>query len=358
MLQLSYQVEHPNILLKPVESRKIMKSMVLAGPKKILENNSDMPKAGPDETLIRVIKTGICGTDLKIFQGGIPVTYPRIMGHESVGEIVSGSSFKAGTTVIVDPAYYCGSCYNCRDGQTHLCPNGGLIGRDVEGGFAEYMTAPSRNVYALPDDIESSVTPLIQPLTTCLHAQRKANIFPGEAVLVYGLGVTGLLHIQLAKAHGAYPVIGVTRSKWKRELAEELGADFTFAPSDTLHSNVLEVTGEKNGVDLVIESVGQLPILAEAIELVRLGGRILPFGIYTSTQGELPFYNLYFKEIQVVNARVAKPEDYPASIDFVQRGIVNLKPLVTHNFSFDKILKALEMLDAGNNECIKIILDH
>ena len=81
-----------------------MKSMVLTGPKQILENNSDMPIAGPDETLIRVTKTGICGTDLKIFQGGIPVTYPRIMGHESVGKIVSGSSFKSGTPVIVDPA--------------------------------------------------------------------------------------------------------------------------------------------------------------------------------------------------------------------------------------------------------------
>ena len=335
-----------------------MQAMVLTAPREVSSQKVLVPNANPDETLIRVTKSGICGTDLKIYQGGIPVDYPRVLGHESVGEVVSGGTLKPGTPIIVDPAYYCGACYNCRDGQSHLCPNGGLIGRDVEGGFADYMVAPSRNIHALPNDLKPDIAPLIQPMTTCLHAQRKAKIFPGEAVLVYGLGVTGLLHVQLAKAHGAYPIIGVTRSKWKRELAEDLGADFTFAPNENLKNSVLEITGEKGGVDLVIESVGQLSILAEAIELVRLGGRILPFGIYTQTKGELPFYNLYFKEIQVVNARVAKPEDYPASIDFVRRGVVDLKPLITHTFFINDINKALDMLDGGDSSCIKIILDH
>ena len=335
-----------------------MKAMVLTAPREVSSQKVPVPNVNPDETLIRVTKSGICGTDLKIYQGGIPVDYPRVLGHESVGEVVSGGTLKPGTPIIVDPAYYCGACYNCRDGQSHLCPNGGLIGRDVEGGFADYMVAPSRNIHALPNDLKPDIAPLIQPMTTCLHAQRKAKIFPGEAVLVYGLGVTGLLHVQLAKAHGAYPIIGVTRSKWKRELAEDLGADFTFAPNENLKNSVLEITGEKGGVDLVIESVGQLSILAEAIELVRLGGRILPFGIYTQTKGELPFYNLYFKEIQVVNARVAKPEDYPASIDFVRRGVVDLKPLITHTFFINDINKALDMLDGGDSSCIKIILDH
>jgi 2-desacetyl-2-hydroxyethyl bacteriochlorophyllide A dehydrogenase len=335
-----------------------MQAMVLTAPREVSSQKVPVPNVNPDETLIRVTKSGICGTDLKIYQGGIPVDYPRVLGHESVGEVVSGGTLKPGTPIIVDPAYYCGACYNCRDGQSHLCPNGGLIGRDVEGGFADYMVAPSRNLHALPNDLKPDIAPLIQPMTTCLHAQRKAKIFPGEAVLVYGLGVTGLLHVQLAKAHGAYPIIGVTRSKWKRELAEDLGADFTFAPNENLKNSVLEITGEKGGVDLVIESVGQLSILAEAIELVRLGGRILPFGIYTQTKGELPFYNLYFKEIQVVNARVAKPEDYPASIDFVRRGVVDLKPLITHTFFINDINKALDMLDGGDSSCVKIILDH
>ena len=333
-----------------------MKGMVLTAPKDVSARDVGQPAPGDGKTLVRVAKTGICGTDLKIYQGGIPVDYPRIMGHESVGKVVSGGTLAPGTSVIVDPAYFCGTCFQCRNGQMHICPNGGLIGRDVDGGFAEYLVAPSDNVHALPDGMDVTHAPLIQPMTTCLHAQRLAKIFPGEAVIVIGLGVTGLLHVQLAKAHGAHPVIGITRSKWKRDLAEKLGADLTIDPTADVKAQVIEATGDRGGADLVIESVGQLSIVAQAIDLVRIGGRILPFGILTVTEGELPFYDLYFKEIQVVNARVAKPEDFPACIDFVQRGIVELGPLVTDVVPLMEMNTALDMLEDGKG--IKIILDH
>ncbi len=333
-----------------------MKGMVLTAPKDVSAQDVEQPTPGEGETLVRVTETGICGTDLKIYQGGIPVDYPRILGHESVGEVVSGGTLAPGTSIIVDPAYFCGTCFQCRNGQMHICPNGGLIGRDVDGGFAEYLVAPSENVHALPDGMDITHAPLIQPMTTCLHAQRLANIFPGEAVIVIGLGVTGLLHVQLAKAHGAYPVIGITRSKWKRDLAEELGADLTIDPTTDVKAQVIEATSDRGGADLVIESVGQLSIVAQAIDLVRIGGRILPFGIVTATEGELPFYDLYFKEIQVVNARVAKPEDFPACIDFVQRGTVDLGPLITDVVPLMEMNTALDMLEDGKG--IKIILDH
>ncbi|MFC1665439.1 zinc-binding dehydrogenase [Pseudomonadota bacterium] len=335
-----------------------MKAMVLNAPNSVAYEDVGLPGKDASEVLIKVTHTGMCGTDLKIYQGGIPVGYPLIMGHESVGEVAGDSNgFNADTKVIVDPALSCGACYNCRAGQPNICPNGGLIGRDRNGGFAEYLTAPAGNVFALPEEVSGDEAPLIQPMTTCLHAQRLARIIPGEAVIVMGLGVTGLLHIQLAKAHGAYPVIGITRSGWKRELAEKLGADFTFAPDDTMLKRVQSIT-EGRGADVVIESVGKLSVLSQAIQLARLGGRIVPFGIYTEKEGSLPFYDLYFKELAVVNARVAKAEDYPACIDFVKRGVVQLKPLISHTLGLDEMNKALEMLDSGDSNRMKIILDH
>lgn len=335
-----------------------MKAMVLTGPNKVAYQDVKVPGKSPDEVLIKVTHTGMCGTDLKIYQGGIPVAYPLIMGHESVGEVVEDSNgFKAGTKVIVDPALSCGACYNCRAGQPNICPNGGLIGRDQDGGFAEYLLAPASNVFVLPEKASGDDAPLIQPMTTCLHAQRLARIIPGEAVIVLGLGVTGLLHVQLAKAHGAYPVIGITRSAWKRELAEQLGADFTYAPDDTTLKRVQSIT-DGRGADVVIESVGQLDVLSQAIHLARLGGRIVPFGIYTEKHGSLPFYDLYFKELALINARVAKSEDYPACIDFVERGVVKLKPLISHTLGLDEMNAALEMLDSGDSNRMKIILDH
>src|SRR3984957_10955114 len=207
-----------------------MKAMVLSAPNELALGEVARPAIGEGQVLVRVTYSGICGTDYKIYSGAIPVRYPRIMGHEMIGEVVEAgesATVRPGDRVIVDPELYCGACFHCRIGQTHLCPNGILVGRDADGGFAEYVAAPASHVFRLPDSIDSRTAPLIQVLTTCLHAQRQVKIFPAESVVVFGLGVTGQLHVQLAKARGASPVIGVTRSAGKRELAEDLGADIT-----------------------------------------------------------------------------------------------------------------------------------
>lgn len=333
-----------------------MKAMVLKAPNEVSLADSAKPEVGSGETTVRVTHSGICGTDLKIFQGKIPVDYPRIMGHESVGEVIGSGDLVSGTRVLVDPVNFCGICYQCRAGQTQLCPNGNLIGRDIDGGFAEFVVVPTSHLYPLPDTVRSDQAPLIQPMTTCLHGQRLADIKPGEAVIIIGLGVTGLLHVQAAKARGADPVIGVTRSGWKRDLAENLGADMTFAPDDNVVGKVREATGDRGGGDVVIESVGSMAVLAQALEMTRLGGRVMPFGILTVTEGALPFYDFYFKEIQLVNARAAKPEDFPACIDLVDQGIVELTPLITDLIPLPRMATALEKLEAS--EGIKIILDH
>ena len=207
-----------------------MKAMVLKAPNVLALEEVVGPKPAPGQVLIRVTHSGICGTDYKIYSGAIPVRYPRIMGHEMIGTVVeaAGGDFKPGERVIVDPELYCGACFHCRIGQTHLCPNGQLLGRDANGGFAEFLAAPASQVFRLPDSVDDRVAPLIQVLTTCLHAQRLTSIFPGETVAVLGLGVTGQLHAQLARARGASQVIGITRSADKRQLAEKLGADMTM----------------------------------------------------------------------------------------------------------------------------------
>ncbi len=337
-----------------------MRAMVLDAPNEVTLQDAAKPTTEYGDTLVRVSHSGICGTDLSIYKGGIPVQYPRIMGHEMVGEIVEtgdGEIYSKGTRIIADPVYYCGRCYQCRAGQQQLCANGGLIGRDRNGGFAEYLAIPPVNVFPLPDEVSNDEAPLIQVLTTCLHAHRLTQIFPGDAVVVLGLGVTGQLHIQLAKARGAYPIIGITRSPWKRELAETLGADITMAPDENTKNRVNDAT-DGVGADLVIESAGAVPAFAQAIDLVRSGGRVMPFGTYTAKEGELPFYDLYFKEIEIINARAAKGQDFPTCIDLVKRGVIKLAPLITHNLSLGDLGDALNMLKSGEGKQMKIVLDH
>jgi 2-desacetyl-2-hydroxyethyl bacteriochlorophyllide A dehydrogenase len=337
-----------------------MQAMVLNAPGELALNKVTTPAGRAGEVLVRITHTGLCGTDLKIYNGAIPVIYPRIMGHEIAGEVVESNgsgSIRPGDRVVIDPVVFCGVCFHCRNGQTNLCPNGSLIGRDTDGGFAEFAAVPASHVFRLPQAIDSRTAPLIQVATTCLHGQRRTPLFVGETVAVVGLGVTGQLHVQLAKARGAGTVIGISRSRFKREMAKAMGADFAIEAGPAAVRNVWDATGGR-GADVVIESTGVIASLAEAIRMARVGGHLLLFGISSAKEGALPFYDLYFKELTLTNGRAAKAEDFPAMIDLLEQGAVRLEPLVTHRMSLGELEAALGMVEDGADERLKIILDH
>lgn len=337
-----------------------MKAVVLKAPGQLVLDEITSPAPGAGRVLVRVTHTGVCGTDLKIYNGSIPVPYPLVMGHEIAGQVVDtggSSEIQPGDRVVVDPFLHCGVCFQCRAGQTNLCPDGTLLGRDVDGGFAQYISVPASHVFRLPDTIDSRTAPLIQVMTTCLHAQRLTKLFAGESVVVMGLGVSGQLMVQLAKARGANPVIGVSRSPSKGELARKLGADLAVAAGKGAAETVLEAT-DGRGADLVIESTGVPASVAEAITLARTGGRLLLFGIITATEAALPFYQLYFKELAVINARAAKGEDFAGCINLLQRGMVQLEPLVSHVMPLEELEGAIEMLGSSGDQRLKVILEH
>ena len=328
-----------------------MKAMVLRAPGDLALSDVARPEVPAGHVLVRITNSGLCGTDLKIYKGAIPAQYPLIMGHEMVGELVNGDR------VIVDPVLYCGTCFHCRMGQTNLCPSGGLIGRETNGGFAEYAAVPEAQVFQLPASLDIRIAPLIQVATTCLHAQRLGRVALGESVAVIGLGVSGQLHVQIAKAGGASQVIGISRSRFKNELAQQLGADVVIESGPSAVAKVLEET-DGRGADVVIECTGVMASIADAIRMVRFGGRILLFGITSAKSGDLPFYDLYFKELTLINNRAATAQDFPVMIDLVDRGVVSLEPLVTHRMALDELATALGMVEDGAERRLKIILDH
>lgn len=303
---------------------------------------------------MQVESVGICGTDLSIYAGKIPVEYPRVMGHEIVGTVIAGASGdEVSTRVLVDPGIACGDCRQCREGRTNICTAGGLIGRDRDGGLRGVMTVPASNVHELPAGLDLGTAPMLQVLATCVHAQHRARPRPGESVVVLGLGVTGLLHLQLAKLRGASPVIGITRSAPKLALARELGADLVIASDGSETAEVAAAV--PGGPDLVIECVGTVNAFARAIEMVRIGGRILAYGTMTETSGEVPFYELYRKEISVIGARSARVEDFPMAIAAVASGRVELEPLVSGRFPIDQVGDAIRA--AGAPGALKVFVD-
>ena len=337
-----------------------MKAMLLQAPSDLVQTTVDDLTVGAGEVLVEVTHSGVCGTDLKIFRGDIPVQYPRVMGHEMIGKVVTAptaTGLAIGSRVVINPVLSCGQCFYCQAGQENLCPSGFLLGRDKNGGFADHICVPAEAVFPLPSQISNDCAPLIQVMTTCHHAQNLSSINPGETVVVVGLGVSGLLHVQLAKARGASRVIGITGSPVRRSMAEKFGADDTFSPDEDVTQEILNLTGGR-GADLVIDCVGSMNTLRQAIELARPGGRLLLFGIYTDEIATLPFYQLYFKELILTNARAAKTEDFPACIQLVVDGTIDLDSMISHVLPLVELEQAIRMLDERDEARMKVILDH
>ena len=329
-----------------------MKAVQVTGPGELRYTDVPEPLAG-SSVLVGIKTVGICGTDLKILTGGIPVAYPRIMGHEMVGEVLdgAGSGLAAGSRVMVDPAISCGSCALCRKGRTNLCLNGGLLGRDADGTFAEFVAAPVDRILPIPDHVSSTAAGLLQVAGTCVHAYRAAPLSVGDVTVVIGLGVSGLIFTQLLRAAGAV-VIGVTRSAWKRDLAERLGASVTASPTDAA-ALIADVT-EGAGADLTVEAVGTAGTLGQAIEWVRIGGEVLVFGTVTTGNQALPYYQMYFKELTLRNPRAAIGDDYARAIELASTRVLDLEPIVTDQLHLSDASQAFERVQGSDS--LKVLM--
>ncbi|MPZ59801.1 MAG: alcohol dehydrogenase catalytic domain-containing protein [Propionibacteriales bacterium] len=332
-----------------------MRALILTGVGTL--EVDDIPEPPPDRrALVAVEKAGICGTDLSIRSGHIPVEYPRVLGHEVVGRVVRPGAerrFAEGARVLVDPAVSCGHCHLCMADRANLCPNGGLIGRDMDGGLAEYVAVDEKQLLPISSGVPLEDAGLLQVLGVCVRAQSLIHVFPGQVAAVIGLGVGGLLHAQLLRARGAR-VVGITRSESKRALAERLGATVTCAP-DEAESRVQDFT-DGRGADVVVESAGTVETLAKSIELVRGGGTVLQYGTIAESEGRLPFYELYYKEINLVSSRAALLRDYAASIDLVSSGDIQVAPLLSATFALDDGAAAFAAIDT-RTDLIKVLLD-
>lgn len=331
-----------------------MRAAYLMGPDRFEVREAPDTRPEPGQALVRVRGVGICGTDLNIASGAIPVRYPRVVGHEIVGDLVDpgDGDLAAGDHVLVDPGLFCGSCRQCADGRTNICPTGGLLGRDADGGLQELLAVPASRLHRVPEHVDVALAPMVQVLATCVHGQRILPVEAGETVAVLGLGVTGLLHVQLAKLRGAR-VVGITRSAEKRALAEQLGADLTIAADGDEVAEAARLLGD---VDVVIECAGLVSTLVRSIELVRIGGRILAYGVIgKGEQGSLPYYSLYYKELQVAWARSAAAPDFMDALDLVRDGRVALEPLVQGRFGLDDTAAAFAA--AGSSGALKVLVE-
>jgi L-iditol 2-dehydrogenase len=325
-----------------------MQAAVFYGIRDLKIQDVKLRKLKSNEVLLKVYACGICGTDVHIYEGSegsATVFPPVILGHEFSGEVCEigddVKNIKIGKRVCIDPNIYCGKCGYCRKGQVHLCDQLTAIGVTIDGGFAEYCIVPENQTYILPENVSYEEGALSEPIACCLHGIDRAEINPGDTVLVIGGGTIGLIMLQLAKIAGATRLLLREPVKEKRELALKLGADVVLDPLREDFEQAIQ-SHTQNGVDVAIECVGRKETMEQAIQSARKGGIVMMFGL-TPPNCEIPLkpFDLFRRELTIKSSFI-NPFTQARAVELLGSGCVNVKELISRVVSLENLLNMFE----------------
>lgn len=304
------------------------------------------PKAG--EVKLAVGYVGICGTDMHIYHGVMDqrVAPPQTIGHEmsgtitEIGEGVEG--FALGERVVVRPLDWCGECPTCLSGNTHICQNLKFMGIDSPGAFQSNWTVKARTLHKLPASVDLQQGALIEPLSVACHDIRRSRLKAGEKVVVLGGGPIGQLVAAVAKSVGAEVLVSEPNEA-RREFAEKLGVK-SVNPIDTdLAAFVDEWTGTK-GADVVFEVSGVAPAIQAMTQVAGRRGRIVMVAIHSEAP-QVDLFQFFWKELELLGARVYEAADFDWAIDLIATGQVDVKPFISSVNSLNNIGNAFASMD-------------
>ena len=341
-----------------------MKSLVLTEPKVLRIQESPTPDLAADEALIRVKACGICGSDVHGYDGSsgrrIP---PLIMGHEAAG-VIEGmgakvEGFSLGDRVTFDSTVYCGECEYCLEGKVNLCDRRMVLGVSCgeyrrHGAFAEYVAVPSRILYKLPPSLPFEHAAMIEAVSVAVHAVGRVKFQPGDASVVVGAGMIGLLLVQAARAAGCDRVIAVDLDKDRLKLAKELGAtqSINHLESDTIETILGATAGQ--GARVSFEVVGSTPTVETAIQATRKGGAVVLVG-NLAPQVEFPLQSVVTREITLFGS-CASAGEYPKCIELMDKGAIKVSPLISAQATLEEGAEWFDRLYAKEAGLMKVIL--
>jgi L-iditol 2-dehydrogenase len=342
-----------------------MKALLLSEYKHLSITDLPRPILGPGEVMIRVAACGICGSDVHGYDGSsgrrIP---PIVMGHEAagvlaaVGEGVTG--YRVGDRVTFDSTVYCGKCEFCQRGEVNLCDRRQVVGVSCSdyrraGAFAEYVTVPERILYRLPDGLSFSDAAMLEAVSVAIHAVRVANVTGGEAALVIGAGMIGLLILQAAKASGCSRVFVTDIDATRLELARSLGADAVIDSSrESLAARVERLTAGR-GVDVALEAVGRPETVAAGIDCTRKGGTVALVG-NIAPEVPIPLQKVVTRQI-CLQGSCASAGEYPQAMQWMAEGKIKVAPLISAIAPLEEGPLWFARLYAREPNLMKVILD-
>lgn len=321
----------------------------------------ETPVPGVGEVLVRSHFAGVCGTDVAIATGAFVdprwVRFPVVLGHEwsgTIAEVGPGvSDLALGDRVVCEGTVPCGYCGRCRRGQTNLCENYDQIGFTRSGGYGEFVLVPRRVVHRLPERVSLQEAVLIEPGSCVLRALRRGNPKPGVRVGVIGIGTLGSLALTLARLYSPGALLAFGLRDEELELGSRLGAEALNVRDENAIATAL------GSLDLVVECAGTPEAVELATRLVRLGGHIVLLGISgEGKQLELPADRLVLGDMTVVGNLSYDSATWTDLVELLDRGLVELAPLITHRFAVTDFVEAFELLQRPRGLVAKVVLEH
>jgi threonine 3-dehydrogenase len=319
------------------------------------------PEIGINDVLIKIKKTGICGTDVHIYNWDAwaqsTIKVPTILGHEIVGEIVEVGSnvndFYAGDVVSVEGHLVCGRCRNCLAGRRYKCANTRGVGVNTDGGFAEYMAVPMTNIWKHEPDVNTEVAAIFDPFGNAVHTALAFEVF-SEDVLITGAGPIGIMAAGVAKHAGARHVVITDVNPHRLELARKMGVTMAVDVREKSLADVQRELGMKEGFDVGMEMSGSPAAFREMLANMTHGGSIAFLGI-PSEEFAIPWKTVVFNMLTIkgIYGREMYETWYQMSV-LLENGL-NIEPVITHRYSYQDFEKGFEVMREGNSG--KVILD-
>jgi L-iditol 2-dehydrogenase len=318
-----------------------------------------------DEILIQVKTVGVCGSEVHAFHGTHPYRVaPVILGHEMAGDVVAVGDgvtrFEVGDRVVVDPQWACGECEFCSSGDLNLCPAKKVMGTlSWPGAFGEYVVAPEKSVFHLPDNLSYVQGSLIEPLTVAVHVVRRASLVSGESVAIMGTGSIGGLLAGVCCAQGASPIIAADIRKHCLDAARKrLGATHdVLLPDENMVTAVGKLTGGE-GVDVVFVTADDASLVNQAVAMAKPRGRIVLVALLNQAPLELAAYQIIEKELQLVGSLMNNHHDLQTAIKLAASRQVDVEAIVTHSLPIQEAQRAVKLAETKNDRAIKAILCH
>jgi D-arabinitol dehydrogenase (NADP+) len=327
-----------------------MKAVVIVRPDQMDVRDIPLPEPAAGEVLVKVMASGICGTDIHIFRGEYLGSYPVTPGHEFSGVVEKTgravTRFKTGDRVAIEPNIACDNCINCLNNRHNFCLNWQAIGVSLPGGMAQYLTAPEKAVFDI-GELSFEQGAFMEPLSCVLHGVQRLGLELAGKVAILGAGPIGILLLQTLRLQGAAHITVVDKNTTRAGFAQEMGAEVTLTHLDELSPNTYTA---------VIDATGVPAVMSRTIDFALHGGKILLFGVPPSGQRmSVEAFPIFRKELTILSSFTSLRNSYQA-LDLLKSGRISVEKLISHRLPLEELQQGIETIEQGTQGVMKVMI--